>query len=258
MVMNPDNPEASYAEIDRVTDQVARINLVTQRISYGAAAMAVAIAVIYAASLLIAVSPPAPKYAAVLSGVFLCIALMTHPTTVSKTFVGALIIPKGPDGIEDLLDRLGRGEFSSHWGDDGHPMVDIADIRLVIADRKAEAALPPSQRPPRPIRRGRPVDRSLKLKPDPMPEAREIVDPATLAELNAAPASAFMRMNTAYAFILGGGDRVKGEAELRRMERQSNSIIRQPDTHYMAVTSLRAFLKEQGYEGAGGSPWDRH
>lgn len=257
MVMNPDNPQLSYAEIDQVTNQVAHIYLATRRISYGAAAIAVTIAVMYAASLLIVASPPALKYAAVLGSVFLCIALLTHPITISKTFVGALLVPKGPEGVEDLMDRLARGELSAHWGDDGHPMVDIADIRLVIADRQAEAALPPSQRPPRPTRHGGPIDRSLKLEPDPMPDSGEIVDPATLDDLNAAPASAFLRMNTAYAFILGGGDRTKGEAELRRMERQSHSIIRQPDTHYMEVTSLRAFLKEQGYEGVGGSPWDR-
>jgi len=257
MVMNPDNPTASYVEMDRVTGKVARIFLVTQRISYGAAAMAILIAAIYAVSYLIAATPLSPKYAAVFGGVFLCIAVLAHPLTISKTFIGALLIPKGPDGVEDLLDRLGRGEFSAHWGDDGHPMVDIADVRRVIADRKADAALPPSQRCPRPIRGRRPIDRSLKLKPDPMPDGREIVDPPTLADLNAAPSGAFLKMNTAYAFIIGGGDRTKGEAELRRMERQSNSIIRQPDTHYMEVTSLRAFLKERGYEGIGGSPRDR-
>lgn len=257
MVMNPDNPHLSYAEIDQITDHVARIYRITRRISYGAAAMALAIVVIYAASLLIAASPPAPKYPAVVGGVFLFVALLTHPIAISQTFIGALLIPKGPDAVDDLLDRLGRGEFSTHWGEDGHPMVDIADIRRVIADRQAEAALPPSQQPPRPIRGRRPIDRSLKLKPDPMPDGVEIVDPATLADLNAAPSGAFLKMNTGYAFIVGGGDRSKGETELRRLERQSNSIIRQPDSHYMRVTSLRAFLKEHGYEGVGGSPWDR-
>ena len=256
MVMNPDNPQASYPELDRSVERTAQVFRVASLISRLAGAAAVVIAAGYALYASATHSTPVPVLAATLIALGVLAFAVFHPLTLRKTFVGAWLLPPEPEPVRDLFDRLARGEFAAKWSEGANPTVSLADVKTVIADRKADAASPRSRRPAKPPGRTkiRNLQMDLKLQA-PLPDA-DFVEPASLEELNACRGHSLVKINTAYSFILGGGDPQEGAALLRRLERESNSIIRQPDSQYVKVGDLRGFLKKQGYAGVGGSPWD--
>jgi hypothetical protein len=256
ILINPANPAAAYAELESAVARTFQVFVKARRISYAAGTIALLSAARCAYYLVGARAVPFSALSAALFALALLIFVGFHPITIRKTLIGRFLVPPAPEPISDLLDRLGRGEFEAHFDDDNQIMVDIADIRTVLADRDADAASPIPRQQYKARRRTKPRDLAIKLKADPMPQGAERVEPANIDALNACPAGAYIRFNDAYAFILGDGDPHEGAALLRRFERQSNSIIRQPGDQYMKVGKLRAFLKKNGYKGVKGSPWD--
>jgi hypothetical protein len=256
MLINPANPAAAYAELEAAVDRTLQAFHKTRAISYIAGITALVAVATSATFLILTRHLPYPGVQAGVLGLAALTSVAFHPLTVAKTFIGGIIIPPEPEPVRDLLARLGRGEFAAHYGDDNEILVDVEDIKTVIADRAADVALPGSKARTTAPRRTKPRDFSGKLNPDPMPAEAEIVDPDTIAQLNECASGAYIKINDAYGFIIGNGDRHKGAAELRRLERQSNSVIRQPGDQYMKVGRLRAFLKEKGQEDIKGSPWD--
>jgi hypothetical protein len=256
MLINPANPAAAYAELEAAVERTFQVFVKARRISYAAGTIALLSAARCAYYL---VGTRAVPFSA-LSATLFSLALLTfvgfHPFTIRKTVIGRFLVPPEPEPISDLLDRLGRGEFEAHFDGDNQIIVDIADIRTVLADRAADAASPIPRQQHKEPRLTKPRDLALKLKADSMPQGAERVEPTNIDALNACPPGAYIRFNDAYAFILGDGDPHEGAALLRRFERQSNSIIRQPGDQYMKVGKLRAFLKQNGYKDVKGSPWD--
>ena len=258
MVMSPENPDAAYPELDAATERTARVFVLSQttsRVLTATALALIALAVLLGVSQGIA-ETPATLLAAIATTIVL--AVLSHPLALRKTLIGKLLLPPEPEPVRDLFNRLARGEFTSHWGDDSHAVVDIADIRTVIADRREDAKLSPDQAERQAKAANRKIrDLSVAIPAQPMqiPD-NQIVEPANLDELNAAPSGAYLKINSAMAFIAGGGDPGTGAALLRSLERQSNAIIRQPGSQYMTVGDLRAFLKENEVPGVKPSPWD--
>jgi hypothetical protein len=255
MVMNPENPDAAYAEMDASVNRMARIfqmswhtSLITLFLSILSAA---------AAAYYCYAGGKVPLFVIAVGALFLILAILSHPLTLNKTVIGKLILPKEPEAMRDLLNRLARGEFAAHMGDDNHAMVNIEDVRTVIADRRADRLLPTEIARRQSIAANRRIkDISRKLPLEPMRSDAELVDPETIDELNKCASGAMLKLNTAYAIILGHGDATKGAALLRQLERQSNTVIRQPGSQYIQVGGFRAFLKEQRIPGVITAPWD--
>lgn len=255
MVMNLENPKAAYAEMDASVNRFTRIVYVSRNISRIALMFSILSAAM--AAYFWYVQGTVPVWVPVIGAFSLILAIFLHPLSLDKSVVGTLLLPKEPEPIRDLLNRLARGEFAAHVGDDNHAMVDIEDVRTVIADRRADRLLPIEIVQRQCIAANRKIkDVSSKVPIEPMRPGSELVDPQTVDELNKCASGAMLKVNTAYAIILGGGDASEGATLLRQLERRPNAVIRQPDTHYMPVGRLRAFAKKEGIPGVIASPWD--
>ena len=256
MVMNPDNPEAAYLELDEAVVKTARIFFVSRRTSRICAVLALASAAISAFTGAAHGATTLTIGFAIMSAASAIFAGLTHEVTLRKTFIGGLVVPRQPEPVSDLMNRLARGEFTAHWGEDSQVMVNIEDIYTAIEDRKRDALSPVEALRSTTAAQGKIRDLSLDIPVGAMEHGAETVEPATIEELNQAPGSAHMRISAAYAFILGDGDPVEGAALLRQLERRSNAIIRQPDSQYVLVGDVRRFLKDKQVPGVETSAWD--
>jgi len=256
MVMNPDNPEAAYLELDEAVVKTARIFFVSRRTSRICAVLALASAAISAFTGAAHGATTLTIGFAIMSAASAIFAGLTHEVTLRKTFIGGLVVPRQPEPVSDLMNRLARGEFTAHWGEHNQVMVNIEDIRTVVGDRKREALSPVQAVQGANAAQDTIRDLSLDISLSEMDHGAQTVEPATIEELNQAPGSAHMRINAAYAFIFGDGDPLEGAALLRQFERRSNAIIRQPDSQYVLVGDVRKFLKDKQIPGVETSAWD--
>ena len=248
LIMNPDNPEASYGEIDRQVDETAKWIMRYYRTSYGAAGMVVVIALMSVVYYAFWDNEINWHYSVFSMGIAAVISLFFFPPIIGRAFYGRWIVPKPNPQMKDLMNRLARGEFDAKWGDDNTIMVNINDINAVIEEQKDPYYQYVSRRP------ARSMAMNLKLKN--MPVDANCVDPKSLEELASCASGDYVSINTIYAFILGNGDRIEGEKLLRKYEREGDMIIRQPNSQCIQVGSARKQLKGQGILSAGGSPWD--
>jgi len=87
-----------------------------------------------------------------------------------------------------------------------------------------------------------PVDLSIELNCQPMPDGQSAVDPESFEAFKELDDETYIEVNTVFELIMGEGDRDRGRRYLNRMELRNNTIIRQPSGQCVMVGDVRRFL----------------